>query len=35
VGLWRVDHHSESSAGVKDGSEDGVLFYRPHGQGSY
>ena len=33
VGLWRVDQLSESAGGVSDGdgTEDGVLFYRPHG----
>jgi hypothetical protein len=33
VGLWRVDQLSAESSAAEagDGSEDGVLFYRPHG----
>ena len=40
VGLWRVDQLSGESSAAEaaeegDGSEDGVLYYRPHGGAMY
>ena len=31
VGLWRVDGNETPADDEGDGSEDGVLYYKPHG----